>query len=606
VLPQSLVFGEVAVTSRQTEFVTVENGSRAPETVSLSFDTPFESARELVLQPGESSVIPVTFIPRLTGVATGLLRFSTGNQVALKGVGVDSPMCQTPWSCWTASLSEGQCVTQKKPNGTICEAPCLTQATCENGTCIGAAKQCSDDGNACTLERCDNVLGCVSTMRTCAKSKTSCASARCDNLLGCVEESATDGTECGTTSCSGAHICIAGACVERAMPNGSFCQPAGFCHEAGRCENAQCVAHEKPIASRPLSRPLDYVYAEENGLVWGSTLAYSSIGARAEIAFHFDGGIDFEIPLGPQEYRGGHVASNDMLFSYGTLNITGSSDFFVQARNQSGQLLWNRPVGEVPKIALDGNGNVVVRTASRLSLLARLTGHLLWSISLPTSTTAGEPIGAQSGGAFATGDFHLSDGGTARSFFQFDAQGRPMKTVALELFPELKAVSGAVVWFQLFGRSGNGFASLKLADAGTYLQLSPGWGSHLFESENHTMQWLWFDGQGASLVDAHHSVPIGRFTLAQAFALRDERTMVLALTSDGGTGTTLITLNKQKQISETCHLPSNFNFYNKLANERLIVAPHLIYELPGAIPVSGVDHWQGPFGNNQNRSIEVQ
>jgi hypothetical protein len=95
---------------------------------------------------------------------------------------------------------------------------CTTVDTCSSGVCVGGSPLNCDDGNVCTDDTCDPVLGCQNTTNTAA----------CD-----------DGNACTT-----ADTCSGGACVGGAPPNcndGNICT-TDSCVPATGCVNANNTA----------------------------------------------------------------------------------------------------------------------------------------------------------------------------------------------------------------------------------------------------------------------------------------------------------------------------------------------------------------------------
>ncbi len=82
----------------------------------------------------------------------------------------------------------GDCVTAHFENGKPCsdKSVCTLIDTCVDGTCVGAQQQQCDDGNPCTNDSCDAVLGCIAV----------------DNTAAC-----DDGDPC-----TGGDTCAAGVC----------------------------------------------------------------------------------------------------------------------------------------------------------------------------------------------------------------------------------------------------------------------------------------------------------------------------------------------------------------------------------------------------------
>jgi alpha-tubulin suppressor-like RCC1 family protein len=143
--------------------------------------------------------------------------------------------CPAPAPCREVALdpSAGACVISISPDGAPCEDACLTGASCHAGRCEGSALSC-DDANACTIDLCGAGTGCAHTPRVCPAPSDPCLAASCDPLTGCLETPVADGTSCGPSDCVTAHVCIEGACVERALPPSAACEvtslSAGYGH----------------------------------------------------------------------------------------------------------------------------------------------------------------------------------------------------------------------------------------------------------------------------------------------------------------------------------------------------------------------------------------
>ncbi|MCB9786498.1 MAG: hypothetical protein H6744_07365 [Deltaproteobacteria bacterium] len=156
----------------------------------------------------------------------------------------------------------GQCAPVSLSDGLACKSDdaCVTDGACKAGACVGNAINC-DDGNPCTSDACDAVLGCVHEPVT-----GSCDDGNpCTPTSSCVAGVCTGGTntcDCGVDAdcagkddgnrCNGTLKCVASKCVAdpttvvscpvSANPCVSTaCQPAtGKCVEAaksGACED---------------------------------------------------------------------------------------------------------------------------------------------------------------------------------------------------------------------------------------------------------------------------------------------------------------------------------------------------------------------------------
>src|SRR5581483_9783545 len=116
--------------------------------------------------------------------------------------------------------------------------PCTPQDVCEGGPCVTPAPLTCDDGNPCTDDVCDPVLGCVSTPNTsdcddgdpctandvctdgtCVGSGDacddgdSCTEDTCDPVAGC-SHAPLDGDPCDDgDACTADDTCVAGVCT---------------------------------------------------------------------------------------------------------------------------------------------------------------------------------------------------------------------------------------------------------------------------------------------------------------------------------------------------------------------------------------------------------
>lgn len=79
-----------------------------------------------------------------------------------------------------------------------------------------------DDGNACTVDYCDPVLGCMHDLIVCDDGNP-CTTDYCDPVVGCVFDPMPDGTPCGDDM-----ICIGGDCVPCGNGGGDSCAAAVY------------------------------------------------------------------------------------------------------------------------------------------------------------------------------------------------------------------------------------------------------------------------------------------------------------------------------------------------------------------------------------------
>jgi hypothetical protein len=162
------------------------------------------------------------------------------------------------------------CQTAPAPDGTPCNDGdvCSTLDQCAAGICGGGSPLDCDDGNPCTADSCDSVLGCLNTpvgdgiscsdgdvcngAETCQAGTCSsgtplncidgnaCTADSCDPVLGCQNPPVTDGTACPDGDlCNGDETCQAGACTAALPPDcddGNPCTANG-CHAVLGCQN---------------------------------------------------------------------------------------------------------------------------------------------------------------------------------------------------------------------------------------------------------------------------------------------------------------------------------------------------------------------------------
>jgi hypothetical protein len=225
VTPQRLSLGAVYVDQVVTGVVSATNEGGAPLEADVVVDSPFtvETPR-LRLVRGESIELTVSFAPSRPGLVSGVLLVGE-LQVQVEAEGLEVPACVATTVCSEARFDVvgAQCIESTKANGVACETSCVMGA-CSGGACLGQLKGC-DDGNACTIDACDETTGCSRSPRVCPQPTTPCRVARCDVTTGCATEEAPDGTLCGPDDCLATQVdvCISGSCVTRVRPDSGRC-----------------------------------------------------------------------------------------------------------------------------------------------------------------------------------------------------------------------------------------------------------------------------------------------------------------------------------------------------------------------------------------------
>jgi hypothetical protein len=225
VTPQTLALGQVYVGQTGSGVVSAVNEGGVAAEADISVDAPFTvDSSHLHLLRGDSAALVVTFAPQQPGPVSGVLRVGT-MAVPVTAEGLAVPACFPSNVCSEAHFDVGnaQCVEATRPDGSTCETSCVSGA-CSAGTCLGQLKGC-DDGNACTIDACDESTGCSHSLRICPQPTAPCQVVKCDSATGCGSETAPDGTLCGPDDCLATQVdvCIAGQCVPRVRPDTGRC-----------------------------------------------------------------------------------------------------------------------------------------------------------------------------------------------------------------------------------------------------------------------------------------------------------------------------------------------------------------------------------------------
>jgi hypothetical protein len=218
--PTALAFGDVPLGASLGLSVEITNGSVAGRTLSLWVEPPLFSLESdrLALVGGGSSRLTVTFAPTALQAAAGTLHLDDGAtsvEIALTGNGVAA--CQAS-SCHSTRFDAETraCVEAPLPDGAACVTPCLVDASCHAGQCVGRFEAC-DDQNPCTVDLCGADGGCEHAAQQCPVNDP-CKVAYCDPTAGCATHDVEDGAPCGAATCRTAKICLGGSCRERARP----------------------------------------------------------------------------------------------------------------------------------------------------------------------------------------------------------------------------------------------------------------------------------------------------------------------------------------------------------------------------------------------------
>lgn len=245
--PERIDFPSAWVGHRATAVVTLENAGRRSIEVALTTSAPFEVDASRVVSGGDAAQLEVTFVAVAVGVVDGVLKVSAEGQsidVPLHAEAREVPPCVAS-DCHVATFDPalGACVEVVGDEGAACgrDDACVLNGACRAGECVGDARDC-DDGNVCTTDTCSASRGCLHAERSCEASTNPCQVPVCDPVSGCGVAPAVDGASCGPNDCTTAHVCIAGACVERPSPDGSQCGAQPSCRAPSTCSSGACVA----------------------------------------------------------------------------------------------------------------------------------------------------------------------------------------------------------------------------------------------------------------------------------------------------------------------------------------------------------------------------
>ena len=159
-------------------------------------------------------------------------------------------------SCNTGVCQEstGLCLPQPITDGTPCEdgSFCTTSDNCNQGVCSGASRDC-DDGDACTLDACDEVLNaCKHTLFNIADAEgpiddPTCQNGVDDDCDGLID--LEDGncvaclidTDCEDNNPCTDDVCNISECSNTAAIEGRPCADGLSCTEGDSCSDGSCV-----------------------------------------------------------------------------------------------------------------------------------------------------------------------------------------------------------------------------------------------------------------------------------------------------------------------------------------------------------------------------
>jgi Dictyostelium (slime mold) repeat len=128
---------------------------------------------------------------------------------------------------------------------------CNGTETCQGGTCTPDTPPACDDGNPCTTDGCDSVTGCtVQAIAGCCNSDADCTdSSACTVNERCVSHACVsdpltcdDGNPCTTDGCNAAT-----GCTFTPVPNGQSCGDLDPCNGLESCQSGTCTQGTAPL-----------------------------------------------------------------------------------------------------------------------------------------------------------------------------------------------------------------------------------------------------------------------------------------------------------------------------------------------------------------------
>ncbi len=137
----------------------------------------------------------------------------------------------------------GQCVAKAKVDGAACSDgdACTANDSCGGGVCLAGSPTTCDDGNPCTTDSCDKLLGCQHAFVTAGAdcSPGACNLAATCNAIGqCITGVPGGLGPCETATCDVSNNSI----VKSATADGTACLAPAACHQdAGACSGGVCV-----------------------------------------------------------------------------------------------------------------------------------------------------------------------------------------------------------------------------------------------------------------------------------------------------------------------------------------------------------------------------
>jgi hypothetical protein len=168
----------------------------------------------------------------------------------------DGALCNDAFLCNGTETCKGQLCTAGTPpaNGTSCDdaTVCNGHETCQSQICVAGQGLHCDDGNPCTVDSCDAVLGCRHVARadgfSCADHDDCNGQETCQSGICTPGIQAPNGIPCSDGNpCNGVEVCQQGQCSPGSpLPDGTACTDPNVCNGEEFCQAGQCVSINAP------------------------------------------------------------------------------------------------------------------------------------------------------------------------------------------------------------------------------------------------------------------------------------------------------------------------------------------------------------------------
>jgi hypothetical protein len=198
----------------------------------------------------------------------------TVDDVCVAGECAGTPMvCDDGIACTLDECVAGACRFSPLANGSLCDDgnDCTLIDKCSGGVCIGTGVRDCNDSNPCTVDRCENEVGCVHDPAPCDDGNV-CTGSACDPAVGCLydpvpgvcddDDLCTSNDQCVEGVCTGTpkdcsdgdpcslDLCNDGVCSH--APNLGACEDGNLCTGGETCVGGQCIGGQ-PIECNDFS-----------------------------------------------------------------------------------------------------------------------------------------------------------------------------------------------------------------------------------------------------------------------------------------------------------------------------------------------------------------